>query len=241
MKSLRVAMMAAIAVMPGLMVQAQSAEEIANKHIEAIGGKDKIAAIKTVYTEYDLDVMGQQAPGITYVLNGKGYRNEMDFGGQKIIQVVTDKGGWSINPMMGQTSAEPMPEDQVKMNKSSIDAGGPLWNYAAKGGKLELNGTENINGVNAHKLKLTTAEGPELMIYVDPTTFYLSRIVIKAVAEGQTVETTMNFSDYKKTDYGYVTAGTTELNLPQGFSLTIKTKKVEVNKEIDPNIFEMQK
>jgi hypothetical protein len=240
MKSLRVVMLAAIALIAGISAQAQTAEEIVSKHIDAIGGKDKIAAIKTVYTEYDLDVMGQQAPGVTYVLNGKGYRNEMDFGGQKIIQVITDKGGWGVNPLMGQTNPEPLPEDQVKMNKSSIDAGGPLWNYASKGSKVELNGTENVNGVNAHKLKVTTAEGPEMMIFVDPTTYYILKTVIKAKSEGQDVETTLVFSDYKKTDYGYVTAGTTELNLPQGFSITIKTKKVEINKEIDPKIFDMQ-
>jgi hypothetical protein len=239
MKSLRVVMLAAFALIAG-MVQAQTADDIINKHIEAIGGKDKIAGIKSIYTEYDLDVMGQQAPGVTYVLNGKGYRNEMDFGGQKIIQVITDKGGWGVNPLMGQTSPEPLPEDQVKMNKGNIDAGGPLWNYASKGTKVELAGTENVSGVQAHKLKLTTTDGPELMIFVDPTTYYILKTVIKAKADGQDVETTLVFSDYKKTDYGYVSAGTTELNLPQGFSLTIKTKKVEVNKEIDPKIFDMK-
>jgi outer membrane lipoprotein-sorting protein len=239
MKSLRV-VMAALVMTAGSMAQAQTADEIANKHIDAIGGKDKLAAIKTIYTEYDMDVMGTQAPGVTYILNGKGYRNEMDFGGQKIIQVFTDKGGWSINPMMGQTSPEPLPEDQVKANKGSLDAGGPLYNYAAKGGKLELNGTEKIGSVEAHKLKLTTADGPEMMIFIDPTTYYILKTVIKAKAEGQDVETTLVFSDYKKTDFGYVSAGTTELNLPQGFSVTIKAKKVEINKEIDPKIFEMQ-
>jgi hypothetical protein len=239
MKSLRVVMLAAFALTAGI-AQAQTADEIVNKHLDAIGGKDKIAAIKSIVTEYDMDVMGQQAPGVTYVLNGKGYRNEMDFGGQKIIQVVTDKGGWGINPMMGQTSPEPMPADQVKMNKGNIDAGGPLYNYAAKGNKVELAGTENVNGVNAHKLKMTTTDGPEMTFYIDPNTYYILKTIIKAKADGQDVETSLVFSDYKKTDYGYVTAGTTELNLPQGFTLTIKAKKVEVNKEIDPKLFEMQ-
>lgn len=239
MKSLRVAMLAAFTLVAGI-VQAQSADEIINKHVEAIGGKDKLAAIKTIYTEFDLDVMGQQAPGVTYVLSGKGYRNEMDFGGQKIIQVVTDKGGWGINPMMGQTSPEPLPEDQVKMNRANLDPVGPLYNYASKGYKVELAGTEETSGVKAHKLKLTSPEGPEMMYFIDPNTYYILKTVVKAKVDGQEMETTLAFSDYKKNDYGYVSAGTTELNLPQGFSLTIKTKKVEVNKEIDPKIFEMQ-
>lgn len=240
MKSFRVVMLAATALLAGFMAQAQTAEEIVSKHIDAIGGKDKINNIKTIYTEYDMDVMGTQAPGVTYMIANKGYRNEIDFGGQKIIQVFTDKGGWGINPMMGQTAPEPMPEEQVKANKGNLTPGGPLFDYATKGAKIELLGTEDVNGVKAHKLKLTTAEGNEMTYYIDPNTFYILKTVIKTNADGQEVETTANFSDYQKTDYGYVTPGTTELNLPQGFTLSIKTKKVEINKEIDPKIFEQQ-
>ena len=158
MKSLRVVMLATIVMMAGVLVQAQTADEIINKHIDAIGGKEKIKSIKSMYTEYDMDVQGQQAPGVSYMLTGKGYRNEIDFGGQKIIQVYTDKGGWSINPLMGQTSPEPLPEDQVKANKGNLNPGGPLAEYATLGGKVELSGTENVNGVSAHKVLLTVPD-----------------------------------------------------------------------------------
>jgi hypothetical protein len=239
MKSLRVAILAAAAMIAGVMAQAQTAEEIVNKHIEAIGGKEKIQGIKSVYTEYDMDVMGNQAPGVTWLLTGKGYRNEIDFGGQKIIQCVTDKGGWGINPMMGQTSPEPLPEDQVKMQRGSLNPGGPLVEFKEKGHKIELNGTENVNGVAAHKIKLNITDGPEVIYLIDPNTFYILKSIMKSNQQGQEVETSFVFSDYKKTDYGFVQPGTTEMTLP-GFTLNIKLKKIEINKEIDPKIFEMQ-
>jgi len=240
MKSLRIGLLAVGSLLAGVMVQAQTVDDIVNKHIDAIGGKDKLGAIKTVYTEYDMEVMGNQASGVTYVVNGKGYRNEVDFGGQKIIQCLTDHDGWSINPMQGQTSAEPTPADQVKASQSQLDVGGPLLNYAAKGHKVELLGKDSANG-GSYKLKLTTKEGTEITYLIDPNTYYITKTVVKANVNGQDVETTMAFSKHTKTDYGYVVPFATELTLPQGFTLNITNKKVEINKDIDMTLFNMPK
>jgi hypothetical protein len=96
MNSLRVVLLAAGSMLAVVSTNAQTADEVVNKHIEALGGKAKLTAIKTVYVEYDMDVMNNQASGVSYLVNGKGFRNEIDLGGQKIVQVVTDKGGWGI-------------------------------------------------------------------------------------------------------------------------------------------------
>ena len=241
MKSLRVVLLSAGVLLTAGHLFAQTADEIVNKHIEALGGKAKLSAIKTIYTEYDMEVMNNTASGISYLVNGKGYRNEIDFGGQKIIQCVTDKGGWGINPMMGQTSAEAMPEDQVKNSQAQLTVGGPLMDYASKGSTLELQGRDSVNGVSAYKLKLKSKEGAETTMWIDPASYYILKSTNKANIGGQDVETSAVFSNYKKTDYGYVMPTNTELTLPQGFSLNITNKKVEINKEIDPKLFEMQK
>jgi hypothetical protein len=241
MRSLRVVMMAVVSMLSAICVHAQTVDDIINKHIEAMGGKDKLASVKTIYTEYDMDVMGNQAAGVTYVVNGKAYRNEIDFGGQKIIQCLTDKGGWGINPMAGQTAAEALPADQVKMSQGQLDVGGPLFNYAAKGNTVELQGKDSVNGVNAFKLKLKGKEGNENLFWIDPSTYYILKSTSKISVNGQDVETGIAFSNYKKTDYGYVVPGTTEVTLPQGLTLNITNKKVEVNKDIDMKMFEMPK
>lgn len=222
-------------------VHAQTADEIVNKTIEAVGGKDKINGIKTLYFESDIDVMGNTASSTTYIVNGKAYRSEVDFGGQKIVNCITDKAGWTINPMAGQATPTAVPEEQVKMSQLQLQVGGPLFDYATKGNTVELQGTEDIGGVKAHKLKVTTKEAIEISYWIDPATFYVLKTVSKAKVKEQTMETTVSFSNYQKTEYGYVVPFTTETTLPQGITLNITHKKAEVNKDIDMTIFDMPK
>lgn len=239
MRSLRVVMMAA-SVLSVVAVRAQTADEIINKHIEALGGKDKLSTIKTVYTEYDMEVMGQQASGTTWLVNGKAYKNEVDFGGQKIVQCFTDKGGWALNPLTGQTAPEAMPAEQVKMSQGQLDVGGPLLNYAAKGNTVELLGKDSINGKGAFKLKLKGKEGTESTYWIDPASYYVLKSTVKANVNGMDIETSVVFSNYKKTDYGFVVPTNTEITLPQ-VTLNVTSKKVEINKEVDMKVFEMPK
>jgi hypothetical protein len=241
MKSLSVVLLAAGSMFTAITTYAQTADEIVNKHIEALGGKAKLNSIKTVYTEYDMEIMNNQAAGVTYLLANKGFRNEIEFGGQKIIECVTDKGGWGLNPMMGQQAPEAMPEDQVKARQGQLSPGGPLLDYASKGTTVELVGRDSIGGANNYKLKVKTKDGSEAMMWLDPTTYYITKTTNKTKVNGEEFETTAVFSNYKKTDFGFVMPTNTELQLPQGISLNITSKKVEINKEIDPKMFEMQK
>ena len=111
--------------------------------------------------------------------------------------------------------------------------------YKEKGSKIELAGNESVEGVNAIKLKLTNKEGKESLIFVDPATYYVVKRETTQSANGQDVTVTQTFSNFKKTDIGYVIPFTTVTQ--QGFEITINVNKVEFNKEIDPKIFEMPK
>ncbi|MDP4148022.1 MAG: hypothetical protein Q8927_06130 [Bacteroidota bacterium] len=219
-------------------LKAQTADDVINKYVNALGGKDLIAGIKTLYEEGSMQFGGTEMPSTTYIVNGKAFKSVVDFNGQEIVQVVTlDKGGWVINPAMGQTTATAMPEEQTKIFKMSMDVGGPLLNYAAKGNKVELVGKDTTAGGVAYKLKMTTRDGFSVMIYIDSKTYYLVKTVAEVPGQG---ESTTTFSDHKKTDYGLVVPYTAEISNPQ-FQLVITQKKVEVNKTIDPAIFDMPK
>jgi hypothetical protein len=235
MKQVKFCLLGVTALFGSMILTAQTAEEIVGKHIEALGGKEKIKGIKSIYTESTMSIMGNEVPNTTYILDGKGFKAEMDMQGQKIVQVYTDKGGWSINPMTGATDPQPIPEEQYKASKGQIFTGGPLFNYAEKGNKVELQGKEGNN----FKLKLTSS-GSESTYFIDDSTYFVNKAVAKANMQGQDVEITTSFSDYKKTDFGFVMPYGMQIDFG-GFNMTATVKKVEINKEIDPKIFEMPK
>ena len=221
-------------------VQAQTADEIIAKHLDAIGGKDKLSQVNSLYIESGTEVMGNEMETKTTIVNGKGYRNESDFNGQKLIQVMTDKGGWAINPFAGSSDPAPIPEDQFKMGQDQIYIAGGLADYAAHGGKVELVGQEKVGDINAYKIKYTNKDSGEVLYYIDPTTYQTIQAVRKGSAMGQDVTITASFSNYQKTDAGISIPYTTNIDMGQ-FALKVNVKKVEVNKTVDPTIFDMPK
>ena len=171
--------------------QAQTLDEVIAKHAQAMGGADKIAQIKTMYTEGILQLMGADAPNITYVVNGKGYRSETEFNGQKIISVVTDDGGWQVNPMTGASNAVALSDDEFKMNKEQLFIGDPLIGYKTKGMKAELLPKEGTT----YKVKMTSPDSLETTYFIDGTTYYITKTVSTGNFQGQPVQVATTMSD----------------------------------------------
>ena len=216
---------------------APSADEIVAKYIDAIGGKDAISKVKSMYMETSVEAMGNDNPGTIEVMDGVGYKSETDFNGATIIQCYTDKGGWTVKPMMGASDPTPMPEDVYNTGKGQIYVGGPLFDYAAKGSKIESMGKDG----NAYKIKLTTKEGVESTYKIDATSFLLTEVQAKGKMQDQEIEITSDYSDYRKTDAGLMMPYSIAIDLGGQFALTMTIKKVELNKTIDPSDFAMSK
>lgn len=224
-------------VLPFIYLQAQTADEIVTKNIDAIGGKEIISKITSQVVESDLSVMGTTLTSTSTLLVGKGFKNVSNFNGQDIVQCITPTGGWMINPLQGMADAQALPDDQVKAAQSALYIGGDLFDYKTRGSKVELAGRENVDGVNTYKIKLITKDGKETVYYIDPTTYYVVKRQSTSNINGEDVMAETTFSNHKKTDFGLVMPYTTVSN--QGFEITITVNKVEFNKEIDPKIFEM--
>lgn len=218
-------------------LQAQTADEVVANYIAAIGGKDTISQVKSVSIDSSMQIMGADAPSTTIILNGVGYRSDTDFNGTKIVRVYTDKSGWTVNPMAGSADPAPMPDDEYNAGKYQIYVGGALYDYAARGSKIELAGKDAIT----YKIKLTSKDNTESTYVIDGKTWLVTSTITKGKMQGQDVDITSTFSDYRKSDNGYQVPYAITIDFGGGFSMAVAVKKVELNKTIDPAIFDMPK
>jgi hypothetical protein len=129
-----------------------------------------------------------------------------------------------------------MPDAAVKQAQGQLNVGGPLMDYSANGGKLELVGKDTAD----YKVKLTNSAGTDATFYINMKTYLIDMVVANVNVGGQAQETTVRFTDYRKTDGGPIMSFQQSRELPQ-YTLNITFKKVEINKEIDPAIFAMPK
>lgn len=216
---------------------AQTLDEIVAKYVAAIGGKENMQKINSVYMENTLQVMGQESSSTTIILNGKGSKTVSDVMGQKMVQCYTDNSGWMINPMMGSSEPSDMPAEQYNAGKSSIYTSDPLSFWSERGYKAELVGKEKVGAVEAFKIKVVSPENVTVFYYIDPSTYYPVQATMSVDAGGQQMNMTTSFSDYRKTDAGILIPFSTDVDYGGQFNISLKTKKVEYNKTIDPAIF----
>ena len=214
---------------------AQTADDVVGKYLQAIGGKDVIAGTKSLVMTSNVEVMGNDLPSTTTILNGKGFKSETDFQGNKIIQCVNDHGGWSLNPMAGQSSPTPLSDADAKQAKNQLNIV-TLANYADNGGKLELAGSDTAD----YKVKFSNATGFKATYFINMKTYLVDKVVATVTIQSQETEVTALLSDYRKVDNGLLIPFKVERDLPQ-YTLNISITKAEVNKDIDPAIFEMPK
>jgi hypothetical protein len=137
-----------------------------------------------------------------------------------------------------------MTPEMVTGMQSELDCAGPLVDYAAKGHKAELIGKEDVEGTECWKIKLTLKSGRDITYFIDPSTYYIIRVATTGGgfgggrgaggAQGAPRESKIDYSDYKKTDDGYIFAFKTT---PVGMGAGLFFEKIEVNKPVDPKAF----
>lgn len=227
-------------IIAGTFLQAQTADEIIAAHVQAMGGKEKLAGLQSLYME-SISVMqnGNEVSTKTWKVQDKLMRREVNFGMGNMATILTDKEGWSSNPRSGG-AFEAMPADVVERQRTELDINGPLVDHAAKGHKAELMGKEDVNGAPCHVVKLTLKSGRDITYYIDAKTFYILRTRTKGggmrggAGRNPDAETVTEYSDYRKTEEGFIFPFTTTI---VGMGASMNVEKIEVNKPVDPKLY----
>lgn len=213
---------------------AQTADEVINKHVEAIGGADAWRKVTSMRQEGSMTVQGTDVALVLTVVKDKGSRQDISITamGMSGYQIITPTEGWNYMPFNGMMAPEAMTADELTKSQDDLDPAGPLLDYQAKGHKVEFLGKEDVEGVECFKLKVDTKNGSTQTYYIDPATYYVIRVVSKQDVNGQEVEVPTGFANYEKLPEGIVIAKS--ITLPFG-EMTITN--VDVNKPVEESVF----
>jgi outer membrane lipoprotein-sorting protein len=178
-----------------------TADELAAKNVEAKGGLEKVHAIRSLRLSGTLRLQNDTLQ-LTYVelIRQPGWiRYEASLQGLTQVQAYDGAQAWQIDPFQGRKDPEKLSADDAKgMAEDAADFAGPLVDYRQKGYRLELLGTEDIDGTEAYKLRVTRANGDLTTVYLDPDYFLEVRTVNRRIEHGVPVETVTDYGDYEK-------------------------------------------
>ncbi len=112
-----------------------------------------------------------QLPFVMDMARPRKQRFELQLKGKKAVQVYDGTNGWKLRPYLNRLEIEPYSADELRLASMATELDGPLVDYAAKGTKVELDGTEKVEDADTYKLKLTMKDGRVVHLWIDSKTF----------------------------------------------------------------------
>jgi hypothetical protein len=221
----------------GIFAQAQTADELVSKNIQAKGGIEKIKAIKSARMSGKLYVQGITANMGQENMRPNLVRETTSLQGMTAIIAYDGTTGWQIQPFQGHKDPELMGEDDLRDLLLDADFDGPLVDYKEKGNTVEYLGHDIVDGDDALRLKVTLKNDDVIYFYLDPDTFLEIRKDVQEFIRGSIRETVFEMGSYKPVAgvmYPYSIAQGTKAN-PGSQTTTIE--KIEVNVPIAASDF----
>ena len=212
-----------------------TAEKVIANYIKAIGGEDKLKAVKDITINMAADMMGQTIDAVVIQKSPNMSMMKMSMMGNVVQEQVFD-GEKGKSSAMGQTKM--MSEEEVKTaKKQSILF--PELMMKELGNTAKLIGTENINGANAYQVDITDTDGKTTSVFFDATTFLKIRDVNAMEAQGQTMTITNDHQDYQEVD-GVLLPYTRTTTGAAPVPIVMKVKEIKINSGVEASVFKIE-
>jgi hypothetical protein len=217
-----------------------TADELMEKHIAAIGGREALKKVTSLDAVGTMEIVAMGGTATTEMLKKAPdkYLNVTNVDGYGEVKEGYDgTAGWSSEPQNGLVDVGGA--RLAAMKRQAQFQGELKWKELyAKG---EVMGKEQVNGRDAWKLVLTPAEGkPEVQFY-DAETFLLLKHISTAESDQGVAEIPAEMSDYKDIGNGVKMPYTIKITMPGIGDLIVRYKEYKVNVDIDDAKFSKPK
>ncbi len=220
---------------------AVSVDDLISKNIVARGGLDAIRAIRSLKSSgslnfsngdfsIDLDIV---------VMQERDAKMRMEATIQGLTQVSAYDGtdAWRIDPFQGRRDPERLSDEDKKSQELQADLDGPLVDWKQKGHQVEYLGTEDMDGTEAHKLKITLKNGDIQYRFLDPEYFLEILIVDQVKRRGIESESETELGNYEKVAGVYLPFSIESGPKGGKRGQKITLEKIETNVDLDDALF----
>jgi outer membrane lipoprotein-sorting protein len=226
------------------MASAQTADEVVEKSLAAMGGRQALEKVKSRRMSGTLVVStpGGDINGSVDILNAtpnkarflmKADLSALGAGELVIDQRFDGTNGYVLDSLQGNRD---ITGNQLENMKNSSFPH-PFLTLKEQGTAVQLNGKEKVGDGEAYLLILTPKSGSVIRAYVDADTYLPARMIVKAEVPqlGGEVEQTTEFLDYRELDGIKVPSRLRISSSVQNVTITLK--EIEHNVEVDPKLF----
>ena len=240
MRTTLAALLVAAVIVPSA-AHALTVDEVVAKAVAAQGGADKLRAIATLRLTGTVHIGGEgfalDAQIGTLYRRGGYIRSEFTLQGLTSVDALDGAEAWHFQPFEGRREAQRATDDEVALMTEDAEFEGPLLDWQKKGYRVEYLGTEDVDGTEAHKLRVTRKSGNVNWIYLDPDTFLVIRTVQQAKVRGAERVSETDFGAYERVAGVWMPFSfeTGPKGAPKNSRVTVE--RAEVNIDVDANAF----
>ena len=222
---------------------AQTADEVVEKHIAAIGGRAALGKLtsRTLTGTITVSTPAGEFSGPIEVMNQTPNKVRtlitLDLTAVGVGKMVIDQRfdgitGYAIDTLQGNRD---ITGDQLEAMRSAYFPS-PLLNYKENGIAVELAGKEKVGEREAYVLVLKPKTGPPMRHFFDAASFLLIRQVTTLdIPPVGALEQTVDFSDEREVDGVKISHKLVATSTVQNF--TVVVTKVEHNAAVDQTLF----
>jgi outer membrane lipoprotein-sorting protein len=226
------------------LASAQTADEVIEKHLAALGGRAAFAKLKSRTTTGTITVTTPvgDLTGTVETVNQEPNKTrmliQMDLSAVGLGKIVQDQrfdgtSGYMIDTLQGNREVT---GDQLAIMKNNSFPS-PLLNYKETGATMELAGKEKVGNREAYILIAKPKNGPAVKQYIDAESYLPIKTIVKVNVPqlGAEVEQTTEQFDFKDVDGVKVPFRTKSSSTVQTVTITIS--EIKHNTPIDQALF----
>jgi photosystem II stability/assembly factor-like uncharacterized protein len=220
---------------------AMTVDEIVSRNIAARGGADRMHAIQSIRatgkSRYgDGDFTLELTSAWLTTRSGRT-RTEDSFQGLTGVDAYDGREAWRTEPWEGRRDPFRLSADETKRMAHEADIDGPLVDWQQKGNRVEYLGTENIDGSQAHKLRVTRKDGDWEITWLDPDAFLEIRAETHSFVRGVERVSVTDFGDYEQVAGVWMAFAFDSGPKGQPRHSHTRVERIEVNVPVDESLF----